>query len=238
MEDDSMAKRAGMLTILVAMAVLTMGARGRPLPVTLQLEESRIYIEYNATDEDLGFHIFLDGEDWNELTIADPRGRVIFEVRGRGGFGRYGMTELFFEGAEPSLEEVRLRDLLAQFPEGKYRFAGRTVDGSPLKGEGRLTHAIPAGPEVSTNVNGDTVVILWEPVTEPPDGFPDRDIEIAGYQVIVGSFQVTLPASATQVTLPHEFVQSLEPGEHEFEVLAIEDGGNQTITSDSFVLGA
>jgi hypothetical protein len=56
--------------------------------------------------------------------------------------------------------------------------------------------------------------------------------------VIVGSFEVTLPAtdppSSMSVTVPPEFVASLEPGEHGFEVLAIEEGGNQTITSDSF----
>jgi hypothetical protein len=54
----------------------------------------------------------------------------------------------------------------------------------------------------------------------------------------LGSFEVTLPAidppSPMSVTVPRELVASLEAGDHEFEVLAIEQGGNQTITSDSF----
>jgi hypothetical protein len=37
-------------------------------------------------------------------------------------------------------------------------------------------------------------------VTEPPTGFPDRPIEIVGYQVIVGAFQVTVPADKFRVT--------------------------------------
>jgi hypothetical protein len=36
------------------------------------------------------------------------------------------------------------------------------------------------------------------------------------------------------VTVPPEFVESLEPGQHGFEVLAIEEGGNQTISQGSF----
>ncbi len=91
----------------------------------------------------------------------------------------------------------------------------------------RPTHAVPDGPPVSAGVNGDTVVIRWEPVSDPPDGFPDRRIDIVAYQIIAGSFQVTLPASSTEVTLPVEFVESLSRGEHGFEVLAIEAGGHQ-----------
>jgi hypothetical protein len=84
-------------------------------------------------------------------------------------------------------------------------------------------------------VDGDTVTIHWTQVTSPPPGFPNEAIQIAGYQIIVDSFQVTLPASSTEVTLPREFVQSLQPGTHGFEVLAIEAGGNQTITASSFM---
>jgi hypothetical protein len=37
------------------------------------------------------------------------------------------------------------------------------------------------------------------------------------------------------VMVPPEFVEFLGPGEHGFEVLTIEEGGNQTITAGSFV---
>lgn len=235
-----MTNRILSLLPLAALAALTLGA-GRTARQTtadeIPLEEARIFLEYNQTDGDLGVHVFLDGEDWRQLEIESPSGQRIFAVRGRGGFGDLGMTELFFEGAEPSLSEVPLAELLALFPEGEYDFSGRTVDGEEIGSEATLTHAVPDGPVVSTRVGpGDFVQISWTTVTGPAPGFPDQAIVIAGYQVIVGSFQVTLPASATRVTLPPEFVASLDAGEHELEVLAIEEGGNQTITVGSFVL--
>jgi len=200
-----------------------------------KLEVARIYIEYNSTDNDLGFHVFLDGENWKELKIVNPKGRVVFEVEGEGGYEALGLTELFFEGAEPSLDEFPLEELLAMFPEGKYRFIGETVEEERITGTARLTHAVPAGPEAEVRILAyDTIVIRWDPVTEPAEILPDKEVEIVGYQVIVESFQVTLPANATEVTLPREFTLSLERGEHDFEVLAIEAGGNQTITAGTF----
>ena len=98
-----------------------------------------------------------------------------------------------------------------------------------------LSHAVPAGPTgLSATEDDDDIVIRWNAVTGPPEDFPEDGIKIVGYQVIAGSFQVTLPASSTRVTLPEEFVESLEPGEHDFEVLAIDASGNQTITEGTF----
>ncbi len=197
-------------------------------------KEARIYIEYNSSANDLGFHVSLDAEDWETLRILDPAGTEIFFVEGKGGYVGLGLTELFFEGAEPSLDEFLLSQLLARFPEGKYTFIGVTVGGTQLMSKPTLSHAVPAGPAVSAEVNGDTVVIRWEPVTGPADILPDKSVTIVGYQVIVGAFQVTLPASSTAVTLPPEFVRSLGGGKQAFEVLAIDISGNQTITEGSF----
>jgi len=207
--------------------------RGHEIP----FEETRVYFEYNSTANDLGVHVFLDAEDWKTLRIVNPRGRAIFHVQGRGGYAKLGMTELFFEGAEPSLEEFPLDKLLALFPEGAYEFMGTTVDGAVLAGTATFTHAVPAGPDVSAVVGpGNSLVIRWNSVAGPAEILPDEEIEIAGYQVIVEEFQVTLPETATRVTVPPEYVASLDPGEYEFEVLAMEAGGNQTITEGSFTI--
>jgi len=201
-----------------------------------QFEEAHLYIEYNSTDNDLGFHVFLDAEDWKSVKIVNPAGVTLVEVNGKGPYGRpgLGLSELFFEGAEPSLDDVPLNDLLALFPEGKYKFLGVTAAGAKLTSTSTFSHAVPAGPVVSTEVSGDNIVIRWQPVTGPPPGFPNEKIDIVGYQVIVEPFQVTLPASSTEVTLPREFAQTLKAGSHGFEVLAIDASGNQTITADSF----
>jgi hypothetical protein len=102
-----------------------------------------------------------------------------------------------------------------------------------------LSHVIPCGPEIVSEdtLPFDEAIIGWTPVTNELDPATEEcgestDLEIVGYQVIVGTFQVTLPASATQVTVPPEF---LEPNTvYLFEVLAIEASGNQTITEGSF----
>lgn len=199
-----------------------------------QFEEARIFIEYNSTDNDLGFHVSFDAENWRTVSILNPAGATIFQVTGKGPFGALGMSELFTEGAEPSLDDVPLAVLLGLMREGQYTIRGVTVDGKTLMSKAMLSHAVPAGPVVSTSVNGNEVVISWEPVTGPPDDFPARPIHIVGYQVIVGSFQITLPGSSTSMQLPEELIDALGPGENGFEVLAIDVSGNQTITAGSF----
>jgi hypothetical protein len=203
-----------------------------------QFEEARIYIEYNESANDLGFHVSLDGEDWTDLKIFDPAGKKIVDVSASGGYRDLGLTELFFEGAEPSLAEFPLDELLALFPEGEYRVVGKTVDNEKLESTAVLSHDVPAGPVVFTQpvtCDGGTLQIRWQPVTTPATILPGGSIQVTGQQVIVGSFQVTVPASTTSVTVPPEFFASLASGSHDFEVLAIDQSGNQTITESSFV---
>jgi hypothetical protein len=219
---------------LTAAGVLT--AARPPVRDEVPLDIARIYWEYNSSGNDLGVHVFLDGEDWRRMRIENPKEKVIFDVVGKGPYAKLGMTELFFEGAEPSLSEVELEDLLAMFPKGEYEFEGLTVDGEEIEGEAEFSHAIPDGPEVFAHfAQRDFLQIDWNPVASPPMGFPNEPVSIVAYQVIVGSFQVTVPGTVTSVTVTPEYVASLEPGEHDFEVLAIEASGNQSITEGTFV---
>jgi hypothetical protein len=215
-------------------AVLTLVGAGQSPAV--QFSESRIYIEYNQTANDLGYHVSLDGEDWKRLEIENPNGVTIFSVRGFAAYRQLGMTELFFEGAEPNLDDFPLADLLALFPEGKYEFDGLTVDNQEIEGAGMLSHAVPNGPGNVTAQLGanNSLVIRWDAVTTAPRGFPKRPISIVAYQLIVKPFQVTVPANVRSVTVPPEFVRSLPSGVIPFEVLAIDVSGNQSITESSF----
>lgn len=220
--------------LLLGTIALGMAATARAAEFSI----AQIYIEYNSTPQDLGYHVSLDGEDWRSLSIINPRGKIIFEVKGRAAYRDLGMTELFFEGAEPALADFPLEDLLDLFPEGVYKFVGTTVDGERITGRDTLSHAVPDGPVLLPVVkkNDNTLIVKWLPVTDVPAGFPQRHLEIVGYQVIVGKFLITLPASARSVTVPKEFVQSLTPGAQLYEVLAIDVTGNQTITEGSFNL--
>ncbi len=215
----------------------------------IQFTQAKIIIEVNATAGDGGIQVSVDGEGWNRLEIIDPDRRTILDVSGKGSVGMTGLTELFFESAEPSFEDLPLDQLLARFRAGNYRFVGTTVDGKPLTGRAALQHNIPAGPTVTSPVNGaalnpnSPVVVDWNPVTDP---FPGTrlPVTIAGYQVIVERvkpqplliFSVHLPATVTKVTVPAEFMQA--EAEYIFEVLAIEASGNQTITESNFTTTA
>jgi hypothetical protein len=103
----------GILSVFLA-AMTGVGPAAVPAqPEQVELEIARIFIEYNFSGNDLGFHVFLDGEDWTDLKISDPTGTKIFDVSGKGGYANLGLTELFFEGAEPNLSDVPVADLLA-----------------------------------------------------------------------------------------------------------------------------
>src|SRR5262245_11372386 len=107
--------------VLATFVALIMEASGpEALAAKKKLAVSRVYFEYNSSANDLGVHVSLDGEDWKELEIVNPAGRTIFEVEGRGPYAELGMTELFFEGAEPNLDDIPLDVLLGKFPEGNY----------------------------------------------------------------------------------------------------------------------
>ena len=204
----------------------------------LPLEIATIHWEYNATAQDLGVHVSLDGEDWKKLKITNPNGKVIFTVKGLGPYKQLGLTELFFEGAEPALDEFPLEDLLALFPEGTYTFSGRTVDGETIGGTSEFSHAIPDGPVVSSTVGpGTAVQISWTAVTSPPPGFPDEPINVVSYQVLVPeTLDIIVPSTVLSLALPAEYSAELGSGDHPFEVLAIDASGNQTTSEGTFTL--
>jgi hypothetical protein len=242
-----MKRHMRMLSVaLLAMVALLATA---PKLWAIQFSQTKIIIEVNATDGDGGIQISVDAEGWNRLEVIDPDRQTIFDVSGSGSVGTTGVTELFFESAEPSFEDLPLDQLLARFRGGDYRFAGTTVDGKQLTGRATLKHNIPAGPTVTSPGEGaalnpdSPVVVDWDPVTGPFPG-TSLPVTIAGYQVIVERvkpqplliFSVFLPATVTKVTIPGEFIEA--NADYKFEVLAIEASGNQTITESSFATTA
>lgn len=233
--------RRAMIQFTVAVAVFTF-AWALSVPELwaardLTFSETKIIIELNSTDQDAGIQIFLDAEGWAELTVFDPNGNQLCDFKASGSVGVLGITELFFESEEPSLEELPLDEFLALFPEGEYAFRGKTVEGEVLVGSATLSHAIPEGPILLSPTGKDVApsntVVAWVPVADPPGS------EIVGYQVIVEReeptlrvFSVDLSATATRVTVPAEFMEPKT--EYKFEVLAIEAGGNRTISESMF----
>ena len=232
---------------LMAVAVLSLAAAAPARSADeIPFSKAKIIIEFNASANDVGVQVLLDGEPWKWVKIETPAGRTILNITSSGSLRKQGLTELFFESSEPSLDEVPLAQFLARFPEGEYEFEGMTIEGDELEGTATFTHVIPAGPVIVSPPQGNVppvvdpnnLVIDWAPVTETITG--SQAIQIVGYQVIVEQVEprrvhsIDLPAAVTSVKIPPEFF--VQPNTlHKFEVLAIEAGGNQTITEGEFV---
>ncbi len=230
------------LAVLLCVSVLMVTA---PQLGAIPFSKTRIINEVNATDGDAGIQIFLDAVGWTQLEVFDPNGQQILDFSAEGSVEQQGITELFFESAEPSFEEQTLGELFLLFPAGMYSFSGETDDGKTLSGKATLSHLIPNGPVIVSPEEGEEleagspVVIDWNAVT---DAFPGTSpgVTVVAYQVIVEQikpqsvrvFSITLPATPTQVELPPELIQA--KAEYKFEVLAIGAGGNQTITESTF----
>ena len=164
------------------------------------------------------------------------------------------LAGVFTESAEPPLDEKDLEESIAEFlalfPEGKYKFGGKTVEGDSLAGTAVLTHDLPAAPglvfpdpEAEENVaDPENTVIQWSDTSE------EEDPEIVRCQLAVEfeekrtgrvfEFIVDVLAETQSVTVPPEFFESLAglKGEFKAEVLAIEESGNKTISEQEFEL--
>lgn len=218
-------------------------------PPTL-LKEAKLIIEHNATDNDTGFQAFVDSEGWKSLDLKGPKGTVL-SIQVKNDLGRLGLTELFFETVEPANADVPIEKVLAALPAGDYTFSGRGQEAGESTGKvgatATLSHRIPAGPQLQAPVAGAEVAagplrMSWEPVTKSIRGEP---VKIVAYQLIVevdgapapkmiGKFGLSMYLSpeTTSITLPEGF---LKPGtKYLWEVLAIEESGNQTLSSSDF----
>ena len=219
-----------------------------------ELDDARLYIEHNATDEDTGVHGSFGGEAWSELCIWDPAGELVLHVRPQAQLGDLGLSDFFFESREPPNDEQPIAQLRAAFPEGEYTIGGTGFDGTSRTASARFTHSIAEEPVITSPPLADEespedatvplegLVVRWEPVTTSIDG---DAVEIVSYEVIITKvehddpdalslpvFDVHLGPDATSLTVSGEF---LEGGTvYELEVLALEASGNQTIALGFF----
>lgn len=246
------------LRVLGLLAVLILPACGGnndsnppagPTLPSVSLKDAKLLIEHNATDEDTGFQAFVDGEAWKELRLSRPDGQQVLQVTTQGSLGTLGLTELFFETQEPANAVVPIADVLAKLPAGTYAYKGTSMMGNPMTGSATLSHSIPMGPVLTAPAGGAIVnptggvVFSWQAVTQSLSG---GAVTIAAYQLIVEKdvpapfpnafaslkLSVHLPASATSFTVSSSFFEAGTP--YKWEVLAIEQNGNQTLSSSDF----
>jgi len=267
-ESDGMNRRMLMLPVLlVAVVALILGAAATDCWAGGwdDFEVAELYFELNDTDGDLGIHGKIDGGPWKNIWIKDPYYNSIMKVAARGRLRQQALTELFFESAEPSFDDLDPDDFFDRFPEGYYRIYGWSEDGKLLKGKSRIRHVMPAPPdgisldgetidledvdcddeETIPEVSGSTVTISWEEVdSSHPEIGDSGTITPALYEVVVeveledefvSVFSVVLPPDQTSMTVPEEFIAL--GTEFKYEILVKEaKGGNQTAMESCFVI--
>lgn len=222
----------------------------------IPFDEAFIFFELNDTDGDLGVHAKIDGDAWKRLKIErDANDRKLLDIRVKSSLRRQGLTELFFESAEPTFDELPPRVFFRRFPEGEYDVEGVTLDGEELESETLLTHLIPAPAEPMLNgmpaapdcdsdlpvVSGDApVVITWPAVTQshPELGRTNEPIEVVNYEVVAEidetPFVVSaiLPPETRSFIVPPEIIALSD--EIKFGILVREASHNQTGVESCF----
>jgi hypothetical protein len=202
----------------------------------LEFEEAFLYFELNDTDGDLGIHGKADGDAWEKVKIEGPNDRIILDIEVKSTLKRQGLTELFFESAEPTFDELDPGVFFDRFPEGLYEWEGKTLDKMEIEGEVFLSQRIPAAPVVSS-VGDDTapaddecwdpgevdeVVISWEPVTHTHASLgadtnaPLGDNSVIYYEFVAEVDETEFKSTAlitpdtTSWTVSEEFIEMVE----------------------------
>lgn len=107
---------------------------------------ANVFLELNDTDGDLGIHALIDGQR------------------------QQGLTELFFESAEPPFDELPPETFFRRFPEGEYEVEGMALDVA-LAGASNALNQVAAGVQLG-------------PI--PRDTAPDRfSVELDGGKITV-----------------------------------------------------
>ncbi len=223
--------------VILLAAALTAPALALADDDEIEFDEAYLYFELNDTDGDLGIHGKVDGDAWRRVAIEGPNDRKILNITARSGLRRQGLTELFFESAEPCFPtDPECEDPLdpevffARFPEGAYEWEGLTLDYEEIEGEVYLSQRIPAAPVVASVGEDlapaadecwdpgdvDEVVIDWDPVTHTHASLgSDTNAPLGDNSVLYYEFVVEVDDTEYKTTalIPPEVTAWTVPGE-------------------------
>lgn len=190
-----------------------------------EFDVAELFFELNDTDGDLGIHALIDGEAWRKMRIRPDDGKRLLDVKVRGSLARQGLTEIFFESAEPTFDELAPEAFFARFPAGEYEVQGVTLDYRLLESDTELTHVIPAPPG-NVTINGldlapdeegeceedelpeisNPVVIEWDAVTtsHPELGVSGAELEVLRYRMVAEFEDEDENVFVTNVDMAHD----------------------------------
>ena len=242
---------AALLTTTVTVGIMAAALTAQNA-TPMRFAEAELFVELNHTDGDLGLHASIDGGPWTRLEIEDPGERTLLNLSSRGALRRQGMTQLFFESAEPSFDELAPEAFFRRFPQGRYEIEGVAHDGTEIESTAYLSHVL-AAPPGNVRVSGapaaescdattlpqvsPPVLIDWDPVTtsHPQVGRRGR-VRIERYQFFVErdnvKLSIDLPPNISEFEIPPDITRLGR--EFKFEIIARTSAGNNTAIESCF----
>jgi hypothetical protein len=218
-----------------------------------QFDPAALFLELNDTDGDLGLHASIGAEPWIDLEIEGPGDRSLLEIVTRGRLRTQGLSEIAFESAEPSFDELDPADFFRRFPEGRYEISGHLLEGGEAESRPILSHVLAAAPGnvlVSGALAAEScddplplvvapVTIDWDPVTTSHPEIGKRGaIRVRRYQLFVEGegihLGLDLPSSVTSFTIPAEVTD--RDDRFKFEIITQTTTGNNTAIESCFLV--
>jgi hypothetical protein len=248
-----MATRPSVLFVAFVIGSASVAISARQGQPPLRFAEAELFLELNHTDSDLGLHASIDGQTWTSLGIEGPGDRRLLNLLSLGRLRAQGLTQLAFESAEPTFEELDPGAFFRRFPEGRYEIEGTTPDGQEIESTAVLSHVLAAPPSnvavsgVAAAENCDAVlpvvsapvVITWDPVTRShPEVGKRGPVKIRRYQLFVEGegvrLSLDLPPTVTEFEVP---IGITDLGtEFKFEIIARTTTNNNTAVESCFKL--
>lgn len=240
--------------ILIAVTLAAFGPLSLAQPI--EAGESKIIIETNTTDGDVGLHGLFDADGWRWARLTDPNGEILLLTSARNGMRTQGMTERFFESSEPVCEEDEpgdrvqtLAEFLALFPEGEYTYRAVSIDGEPILGTADLTYDMPAAPDISLSdgmiFDIDDVTLMWGPGDDLGESCHDQSLIDDGTitdhaDVAVVEWELVVEAETEDESLVKKFAVTLPGDQSMFTVPAgfLQPFVDMGVTEFKFEIGA
>ena len=216
------------LALLITWGGWARGAKPRATPASFAV--ASVHFEQNATDGDMEVVFQVKGtkDGLAELNVVSPDRRTVVAFKSPDA-STLGIRQFRFESPEPT----DIKSLRAAYPEGVYRFYGKTVSGTLLAGKSKLSHRLPAATKVvkpapkATHVPVKGLEVSWSAVTG-----------VAWYVVAIersdsnANFTATVPASATSLAVPDGLLSSGQ--EYSVSIGTVARDGNISFVEATF----
>lgn len=203
-----------------------------------ELDPVNVFIEYNSSDEDQGLQFFWDSDGFTRMTVFNESGKKVLDIETKNGVKDQGLTEVAIESVEPDVSEQTLGEFFERFPEGTYKFWGRSIDKGWLYGEAELTHNLLGPAELNL---AEFPLIQWiEPAGTVRVEVVVEAVIMEDDDEAVYKQTTTLQPDIQELTVSQEFIDMVAEARAngklivlKIEALVDEESGNRTITEET-----